>query len=75
MILVSAKDFQSCLVHFLKIVTSPLSFLDLPPLCNVAQIVKILLINKNENTDAVFCICVEHKSKARNRNVGFKSAR
>ena len=42
---------------------------------NVAQRVKILLLNKNENTDAVFSICIKHDSKARNRNLGFTSTK
>ena len=39
------------------------------------EIVKTLFVNKNENTDAVFCISIEHNSKARNKNLSFKSAR
>ena len=61
MIVISTKYFENCFDHFFKAVTCPLSFLDPPPLCNVANIVKILLVSKNENTDAGFCICIKHK--------------
>ena len=59
---------------FLKIVTCSLNFLDLPLTMSFKEL-KILLANKNENTDAVFCICIEHDSKTRNRNLGFTSHR
>ena len=36
--------------------------------------VKTLRANKNENAAAVFTICTEHKSKARNRDLVFISA-
>ena len=50
------------------------------PLYNVDDRCTMLLkelkfVNKNKNTDAVFCICIEHDSKARNRNLGFTSVR
>ena len=32
---------------------------------NFAQRMKMLLVNKNENIDPVFCICIEYDSKAR----------
>ena len=69
MILISTKYYESCLLTF------PLSFLDPSPLCNVVHIDKMLLVNKNENIDAVFAFVSKHNSKARNRNLVFKSAR
>ena len=41
---------------------------------NVVQIVKTLLVDKNENAPAVFTICIKHQSKAKNRDLGFTSA-
>ena len=76
MLTIKSLDFRLAYVsekHF-EIFTCPLSFLD-PLLYNVAQRVKILLVNKNENTDTVFCICIKHDSKARNRNLAFASGR
>ena len=69
----SEKPFEFFYL-FLKIVTRPLNFLDLS-LYTVTQRVKTLFVNKNENNDVVFCICIEHDSKTRNKNLGFTSAR
>lgn len=54
---------------FWKIVTYLLNFLYLATY-NVAQRIRTVLVNKNEN--AVFCICIERDSKARNRNLGLQ---
>ena len=58
------KYFEIFLAHFLKIVPCDLYLLD-PSMHNVTQRVKKLLVNKNENTNAVFCISIKLDSKAR----------
>ena len=70
----AAEKHLKLFLSFLRLVTCSLSFLDLP-LYSAAQKVNILLVNKNENTDAVFCICIKRDSKATNRNLGFANAR
>lgn len=42
---------------------------------NFVHRVKILLVNQDKNTAAVFCICIKYYSKDKNRDFGLASAK
>ena len=42
---------------------------------NVVQTVKAFLIKKTKDAAIIFPICVEHRCKTKNRDLGFRNAR